>query len=269
MTQREIQIEVIECGMTGEIGLAPQGANIAADDYMADTTGVLMAHDLLEHVNGPEHIGSIGDELMALGAIWYGRGETGNLNNRDNAGRYYTPEQNVASDISRMARDFSYKGFEFLQPEQTETDQDETFRYMIAYALKDARHEFNDWDEYREALPELRRYARNCLAFIQAGYNKAAELHECPYEYATLFWSVADALQPYAEHAEYVGQQYTLTIFDDGRVFIEEYFEDDGERGCDDCGEWFIPADDDEHTENQNGYLMCGDCVRKEESESE
>ena len=72
MKAQTIILEVIRCAMTGELGVAPEGArNI--DDYMADTDGVLTAHDLLEHVNGAEHIGGIGDELEALGAIWYGR----------------------------------------------------------------------------------------------------------------------------------------------------------------------------------------------------
>lgn len=37
--------------------------------------GMLIAHDIIEHQNGPRAIGGMADEFEALGAMWYVRGE--------------------------------------------------------------------------------------------------------------------------------------------------------------------------------------------------
>ena len=58
--------------------------------------GFLIAHDLLEHVNGIEAIGSVDDELEAMGGCWFVRGKSGQMR-RDNYGSMYSPEETIAS----------------------------------------------------------------------------------------------------------------------------------------------------------------------------
>lgn len=255
-----IILDTITCGMTGEIGLAPVGANIGLEDYMADTDGVLLAHDLLEHVNGPEHIGGIGDELEALGAIWFGRGQCGDLN-RDGRGSMYSPQENIGSDVARMAHEYVYKGFERAVPKYVETDACEEMRWIIAHGMKGARSElaYENADEPREVMQVFREYARNCLAFMAAGYTKAEQKYGTSSALSCLFWEVAEAIAPYSKHAEFVGQQFELTITEDGRVYCDEYFEFGEELSCDDCSEYFI--NEGTHTVNPQGYTQCGDCV--------
>ncbi len=263
-----IILQAIECPVTGGIGLAPQAAinGNGSEDYMADTDGVLLAHDLLEHINGPEHIGGIGDELEALGAIWYGRGQSNDMS-RENRASMFTPEQNIGSDVSRMAQDFTYKGFERAVPEQQETDADESLRYIIAYAMREARNEYSD--EYNDSTTgtraAFREYAANSLAFMQAGYHKAEAKYGTSYALSNLFWNVRDAVKPYSASADFVGRLYELTINDDGEAFCDEYYEtDDSELACDDCAQWF--DDEGTHTENQNGYIQCAECIEKEQA---
>lgn len=66
------------------------------------TDGVLIAHDLLEHQNGLSEIGTVWDELEALGGIWQVRGRTGDMFVRN----IHTPQVNIASDITRMFPDW-------------------------------------------------------------------------------------------------------------------------------------------------------------------
>lgn len=46
-----------------EPGLAIRGVNWDTEDFMADRNGSLIAHDVLEHVNGPGQIGTVWDDL--------------------------------------------------------------------------------------------------------------------------------------------------------------------------------------------------------------
>lgn len=59
------------------MGLAIDGMKSFLDPA---TDGGILAHDLLEHQNGVEAIGTVHDELMALGAYWYVRGQHGQIN---------------------------------------------------------------------------------------------------------------------------------------------------------------------------------------------
>ncbi len=69
-----------------------------------------IAHDLIEH---PKLDGTVEDELMAFGAIWYARGTLGDLN-RDNVNFYYSADQSleIAEIVSyRYNRDLELNGY--------------------------------------------------------------------------------------------------------------------------------------------------------------
>lgn len=54
----------------------PNGLHIEGYAPNGDVSNVgLLAHDMLEHLAGPNYIGSITDELMAIGAAYYTRGQ--------------------------------------------------------------------------------------------------------------------------------------------------------------------------------------------------
>lgn len=71
--------------------------NIDESEYYPADSGVLLAHDLIEHRHGIDSIGSIEDELQAIGAGWITRGQWGDyIRGRK---QRFTPYEMAASDI--------------------------------------------------------------------------------------------------------------------------------------------------------------------------
>ncbi len=216
---------------TGEIGLGIAGLR-RDETTNAAVDGVLLAHDLIEHVNGPEAIGTIDDELEALGAIWYVRGQHADLS-RNGVGSRYSPEQNIASDVSRMFRDFFYGQHVTLAcPRTLATDEDDAFREIIALARKEALQELDEDEREKQDTAEmLAAYTRVCLPRMRIGYRKAKRKYEPHGRWFgnSLFWLIADAVEPYCKHAE-EGMQYQLVYgIREGSAFAqcEEYYGED------------------------------------------
>jgi len=81
---RHLILNARNCPTTGELGLIPRGITMG-EGYVAATEGELIAHDILEHQNGLSAIGSVDDELEALGGLYFVRGWSGQLR-RDGRG---------------------------------------------------------------------------------------------------------------------------------------------------------------------------------------
>lgn len=74
--------------------------NIDEGDYYPANTGALLAHDLIEHRHGIDSIGSIEDELQAIGAGWITRGQWGDyIRGRNNS---ICPYVMAASDVLNL-----------------------------------------------------------------------------------------------------------------------------------------------------------------------
>lgn len=228
---RTVILEAFTDEEFGNLGLrivdAPRGANAATD-------GLLLAHDLIEHVNGLREIGSIDDELEALGAIWYVRGQHDDLR-RDNVGSMYSVHENIASDVVRMFSDFFYGAHVTLNaPRTVACDADEDFREIIRCALKSTRAEVGDPDKSDdEIIAQEKAYIAVCLPRMRIGYRKARRKYEgrgrSRYAANNLFWEISDAVEPHAKHAS-EGQRYRLTYgFEsngNARAYCEESYED-------------------------------------------
>jgi len=85
------------CPVSGEIGLRDIRVP-NRDDYTLDTgDGSLLAHDYIDHQHGIAAIGSIEDELEAIGCAWAIRGHyAGELT-----------EEGIAGDLTEMYRYFT------------------------------------------------------------------------------------------------------------------------------------------------------------------
>lgn len=212
---------------TGLLGLGVVGmprtetTNAAAD-------GVIIAHDLLEHVNGIERIGSIDDELEALGAVWYVRGQFGELR-RDGIGSYYSTHENLAADIVQMFREHVDGGadVDLNVPRTRACEADDDFAEVLACADKTWKSEVCDQDSAASIWPA---YRAACLARMRIGYRKARRKYKRAMDANALFWQVAEAVGPYAKHVEYEGQQFALTFgFRNGRATAAcfEHFDGD------------------------------------------
>lgn len=169
----------------------------------AATEGLLLAHDLVEHVNGLHVIGSIDDELEALGAIWFTRGHLGDLR-RDSRGSAYTPEQNIASDVVRMLRDaYLAEDDVTLTPLRTRScEADDAFELIVQYAREDMRAELDPEPGDTEWQPFAESYMRCVVPRLRVGYRKARRMYGDFYRANDLFWTIADAVDGVCKKAE-------------------------------------------------------------------
>lgn len=216
----------------GGIGLCIPGTNPTVTFNPAQD-GLTVAHDLIEHVNGPREIGTIDDELEALGAVWFVRGQFSDLN-RDGRGSAYTAHENIASDITRMFRDFFYGSYVSLSVPRTRAcEADDDFREIIECAVKEARSELNDDEIPEEVAHKQRMYMAVCLPRMRIGYRKAKRKYKHGRDANRLFWEIADAVDPYAKRCEFEGQQFELIYGFDavGGIYARcsEYYREDYE----------------------------------------
>lgn len=182
---------------TGELGLALAAVDIP-DQPMVDVDGINIAHDIVEHVNGFARIGTIADELEALGAIWYVRGQWGRLCGERE------PELGIARDVTRMWEDYA---------------AGVCFPTEHALAKKTRRHCYAE-DALRTIIAEAglpreaKRYADAVLILMRTGYAKARRKYEPRGRFFanSLFWSIQEAVAPHAssKYFKLEGTRYLL-----------------------------------------------------------
>ena len=205
----------------GEIGLMLD--DVRQLDYPSVAQeGRLIAHDILEHQNGLHNIGSIGDELEALGGVWFVRGQWGDITRDQNVN---SAEQHLASDVMNMAQLFANNvGFNFPVPRTYQHYQDDAFECIIQLGRKSYRSE---WDcRADEDAPPIPEYFDACLHYMRNGYNKAARRFGAGTWANSLFWNIAEAVDPHAKHIEYEGQRFRLG-YDSNQVLCYEIMEDE------------------------------------------
>lgn len=211
---KTVKLRAFRDESTGELGLGLVGMSSNYGEVNSATEGLLIAHDVIEHVNGVERIGSIADELEALGAIWYVRGQHGELN-RDGAGSHYTIAENIASDITRMYRDWFYTGCPQM-PYQARTRASRLSEQNILDTLSAAENtwigEFDE-DDKLEARKRWPDYRNECLVRMRVGFTKARRKWERKGRYAanSQFWAIAEACSDTIKQSElFEGAEYTL-----------------------------------------------------------
>lgn len=207
------------------------------DGLFAAREGVLLAHDILEHQNGAKEIGSVWDELEALGALYQVRGRHGDMLTKN--GGYHSVESNIASDVTRMFADYSMDPHDGPGSERAGTrpcEADESFLEVIKIARRDIPREHTDmgrgdpgedangWsEEMRELFP---RYLALALRRMRIGYRKAAKKYGTGYKAYELFRLIRDAVDKIRPEVEIEGQEFTL-YYNDERAFIEAHYEED------------------------------------------
>jgi hypothetical protein len=224
-----VTLEAFTDAETGEVGLGIQGCTTQAGMNAAHS-GTTIAHDLVEHINGPQFIGQIDDELEALGAIWYTRGQHGELS-RDGSGSAYTLHQNLASDVTRMFAEWIATGRQQMKwlPVTGIVTAEPDLLQVLDDAENSWRSEFSDdEDTIRAAARCWDDYRAEALVRMRTGYRKARRRYEGYGRYAanSLFWAISDAVQPHAKRSEYEGQLIQLRYsIKDGTATCEELYE--------------------------------------------
>jgi hypothetical protein len=216
MKTQHIKLKCIKDRDTGIIGLIladmPQN-----DDTNAASEGMLLAHDILEHQNGAKCIGSIDDELEALGGLWYVRGQHGELR-RDGGGSIYNVHENAAFDLSRMFRDHFYGHYVSSAPRTQKCEADEDFKEVINYTLEQIPKELDSEELQNPEFSKLRdEYIKACLSRLRIGYRKAFNKYEKHGRFFAndLFWAISQATDSYCKNSEYLGQEYILEFGSD------------------------------------------------------
>lgn len=215
-------------------GLIVKGTPLL-EGMMADREGGLVAHDLLEHQNGAEHIGYVWDELEALGGIWHVRGRHGNLMQKH--GSMYSVAENVASELTRMFSDWLSEGappFEHRAKATKPHDYDEDFLEIIEISRRDIPREHNDmgrgdpdepadgWtDELKASLGD---YLTEALHRMRTGFRKAERRFGREHDYFyghRLYRAVRDAVADAARFIDFEGQEFVLS-YGDGEATCRE-----------------------------------------------
>lgn len=197
-------LNVIRDPETGDTGFVLKG--VAIDGMpMVDTDGYGIAHDIVEHVNGTERIGEIGDELEAMGASWYVRGQHGETR-RDGVGSRHSPEAHIAADVGRMKEDFE-NGVPIwhahLPTKSLPATRSSEADPAIDVVMKEAQ------------VSAFTDYGRAVRALMRAGYTKAKRKYESRGRYFahSLFWSIQEAVADAHKYHELLeGMTFSLHV---------------------------------------------------------
>ncbi len=183
------------------------------------TTGRLLAHDIIEHQNGAWAIGTVADELEAIGAMYYVRGYNGQLHNR-----HHTCEDTMATDIhSTFVDSIHYE--ELYMPRIHRTYSCEDFDPQIDDVFDRARpllrHEMEN-NEHVDIL-RIQNFLERTRHYMRRGYRKARKRFANEGQAGDYFYRVKDAGNRLG-NPDYEGQRAYIgyTLYESRCRVIEE-----------------------------------------------
>lgn len=212
---RHVRLISYEDEPTGSLGLIVKGS--AGPEIFADTDGRLLAHDLVEHQNGPEAIGRVDDELEAIGAIWQVRGRHGDMVESD-LYRYgwRCPYETIAGDVLTCASDLdTSEAWDRWEPHlgryrTRRHDYDEDFMEVLSKARPMVQREL----EHNEAHFPMEAFFDNALHLMRSGFNKAKRRFGMGYQGIDTYRAIMEAVRPNAKHLDGPGQEFILAYGD-------------------------------------------------------
>ncbi len=232
MSQQITQYECISCPMSGCLGIAPVDQEIF-DDYSACMEGYLLAHDLIEHVNGHEALGGVGDELEACTGIWLTRGVLHDIQ-RGKQHSIYSPEESVAHEVRACFEYWWGRGCAFDMPVPKPAPTiffDQELREILTISRKLIVEERDSqWDDDDDGRPSNSHIAEYLLAakhFMRSGWHKhKARWPDNDYQANNQFWAIAEATDAFCKTVEIEGQKFDLK-WGDGEALMYETDEED------------------------------------------
>ena len=173
--------------------------------------GLIVAHDIIEHQQGIAKIGSIGDEMVALGGVCYTRAQWGSMTR--NSGMYmYTPAQSIASDIHNMGRLYFENHIPFRQKLVKSRGDDESG--LVDDVIECAREDFRKyWEGDEEDCPlNLARdsYLEDCRTYMLHGVKLAVRRFGSGHVAHDTFWAIEEAASQITKNIDFEGQQFRL-----------------------------------------------------------
>lgn len=222
MRRKRVILETVE-DKEGIFGLVVQGTKLI-DTPMAALEGRMIAHDLIEHINGVEAIGSIDDELEAFGACWFVRGQYSDMSRSPYSSG--DPTQGLGRDVAFLG-EFFMRGVDFREapPRTHECIADDSLSECIGNGEQYLKSELEYYDEPINRK-RLNQYIEGCLPFMRRGYRKAKKKYDKGTIGNTLFWNIAEAVDRIVDYVEFPGQEFELLYDLNGAMCHEHYSEE-------------------------------------------
>ena len=202
----KIILQAKECPVSGELGISVKGTK---PFLQCAYSGLLVAHDLLEHQQGLNRIGTIGDELIALGGIWFVRGQYGDINR--NARNMSSAEESLATDFITLAEYF-INGTPIREniPARADSELKEIAKHCLS--LVDLNSVFSG------CIHKKREFETAAIRLFSKGYGMARRRYERKdkarggFLVNSLFWEIAETLDKTVFSELYsVGQEWQLS----------------------------------------------------------
>lgn len=214
---RNVRIQVMEDRATGVVGMVLKGIKLI-DAPMVVNDGYGIAHDILDHQNGFKAIGSIADEIEAMGGMWFARGQWGEVRRTS----YDNPHQALANDLSYLADIHLDRNVPIRASiaNTRETSWDHDFDLIIEDGVKICRREFEHRDEEVDE-EKLQHFAKQAKHLLRRGFRKArSRFDDNPMTANNQFWAIAEAVDN-AHLDLYEGAEYNLR-YGDGKAIVTE-----------------------------------------------
>lgn len=184
--------------------LPPDGS--VPERFMADHgSGMMIAHDVMEHINGFHRMGPVWDELEALGAIWQVRGRHGSLLN-SSAHYGNNPHAALANDLILAFEEWDGdNGPHSMHTKPHECDVD--FEDIIKRARRVIAEDDAD------------TFLNLALHRMRTGFNKAQRKYGTDWSAACRFERIRDTVRLGRRQIDQEGQEFLLS-FDDSQAVI-------------------------------------------------
>ena len=157
-----------------------EGLGITADGG----EGYLIAHDILEH-NDESEVGGVANELEAIGAMWYVRGEAADF--RRDMRMSSDPYQVLVNDLLTIVRYALIEVEDAVECEEPDYD----FIHVRNECAKSVLKEFHDNEISSEERKLLSKFLRLAPHHMQNGYDWARK-HYGDIDVNTMFHDMAE-----------------------------------------------------------------------------
>lgn len=208
------RLRVVEDEEYGGLGLKFVEPHKFCNGKFTIQNGLVLAHDIIEHQQGTGKIGSIGDEMIALGGICYSRGQWGDMS-RNGAGSMYSAEEIIAFDILNMARLYFHNNIPFRQKLVTSRKSDPTD--FVDYVIEAAREGWSKEFEYDQSSnldpnqEQIDTYLEACRIYMVHGSKLADRLFGSGVLANDMFWEIERNTSGFIQQLEHEGQEFILS----------------------------------------------------------
>lgn len=205
------------------LGLVIYGMDIEGKSLMAARSGNLLAHDMLEHLDGPENIGCPYDEMMALGVLWFVRGHDWHMGNPE--GKYVaSPPDRLAWDICTLWEDLN-EAEEIDRWDGPEPDCDAIEE--IEGIIERAKSKIIREEDYAHHYDNFFAAVRSRMV---EGYNKAQEVYGDRIYALELYQEVARVGSDLIGSIKYCNEGQPFAIIIEGRSVTGVDYEGEDEE---------------------------------------